>query len=242
MASANTINLKIETSPTSSLFNLSNMAPGDTESKLLTVKNTGDTRFEYKVSSRKELGSDELFNLLSLQIKQGTNVVANTKLNNLSNLRLGELGVGGYKEFDFVVYFPVDAGNEYQELSTTVAFDFIATADGGTYNPPDEETGGETPEYNEPIEKPTDPTKPTDSTPMEPSATPNDPTNPIDSTEPTEVPDEIIEIDPPDIPSSGIELPKTSSPWFNLLLISGIFIVLSILLLSIALKIDRSKK
>ncbi len=251
---ADTNPLKIETDPASGAFVFTDVVPGDSVSGSIKVQNTGTASFNYAVSSRKLEGNTDLFNHLTIQIVDDGTVISNSKLNSLTNFYLGVLAVGGSKDYTFIIGLPLDAGDNLQRKSTTVAFDFIASAQSGgnpppdnvvnPTDPPDIPNDTKTPEIPVTPEKPglsTQPEQPTGQ-PTTPTEThpPGDPASPSEtpSTDAPVAPEQAVPTDPA-VP--GIELPKTSSPWYNLLLISGIFVFLSLLLLGIVLKIDRSK-
>jgi hypothetical protein len=231
MASADMVNLKIETSPASGFMSVNHMAPGDEEEAMLLVKNTGDVNFAYTLSARKKAGSDALFDLLLLKIKDGETVIADTYLNSLNRLSLGELAVDGSKEYTFIVKMPVEAGNELQGSSIEVAFDFTAQVQGEEHEPPVQLPVKDVPERTKAPEVPPTPDQPAIPNPIEtdqpaepalPPATDAQPEHPED----TPVGDRPTSAEPP-----GIDLPDTSSPWYNMLFMGIIAFFASLLVL-----------
>lgn len=261
MAFANTVNLRIETNPASQLFVVDNIAPGDSISRTIRVKNSGDIPFTYTVSARMEEGSEALFNVLKIKLEQGDTVLTEGNLSHLSSYTLGELGINSFEEYTFSVHFPSDAGNEFQGLFTKVAFDFVAIAkelpptdppvvDPPTGDPdpvdpppsdeppidkPDTEVEEEVPEGSADEEQPLDNDDSMDLEEQEESSLP--------STNDEEVRDEnaINALDQDESKMNGIELPTTSSPWYNILFLSAIVATGSIALIGVTIKIIRSK-
>lgn len=111
--------------PTSNFLTAPNMAPGDTVSADLTVKNEGQLDFCYDISAQLDATNDETYNIYDvadLQIKQGTIILYSGKLKDLSKAPIGVLGSQKTDVLNFSVTFPAESGNEYQGKSAEVTF------------------------------------------------------------------------------------------------------------------------
>lgn len=247
--SANPANLKIETNPADTLFDSKNLAPGNQEIRTLKVINADTTRFSYSLTARKVSGSDILFNKLQLKVEGNGVVLVDSSLGNIAKIAMGELGVGETQEFTFTITFPFDAGNEYQGLAAAVDFDFVATAIiTPPIDPPDDDPPIDPPKDDDPpIDPPKDGDPPTDNDPITPQEDDSESKEIITLDDPEEPLglDEYDILDQTALPEQtlpGIELPKTSSPWYNLLLFSSIIAVISGLLLWATIRMSRSQK
>lgn len=113
----------IALSPKNQLLKVPNMAPGDKASAPLTVMNKGEKDFTVDISSEMESG-DTLYNKLDLKItdQKDNQPLYSGKLKDLKDLNLGILGHSKNKTFNISVGLPLDAGNEYQGIYTSVKF------------------------------------------------------------------------------------------------------------------------
>ncbi|ODA41472.1 hypothetical protein [Desulfosporosinus sp. BG] len=126
--------LGISTNPTKELLRVKNMAPGDNASAPLTVLNTGKKDFFYNISAEMESG-DKLYNYLDLVINdQNHNELYSGKLKDLNDLDLGILGNSKNKIFNVTIGLPSEAGNEYQEIFTSMKFILNATDQPSSHN------------------------------------------------------------------------------------------------------------
>jgi hypothetical protein len=123
------------TFPSSPFFSETNMAPGDMVSKSFDVDNNGTvSRFvavRAHTVSRSPVGSPDLDDVLSLEIKEGATTLHSftslkTFLDNPDGVVLSVLGAGNSTSYTFIVDFPTSAGNEYQGRS--VEFDLTVGA------------------------------------------------------------------------------------------------------------------
>ena|SRR5690606_2641094 len=90
-----------------------NLAPGDSESWTVTIKNTDTLAAWVKVADNGYTTSGDLFG--------GTNPLQIADNNEVFKLEPGE-----EKEFTFTYNFPLAAGNEYQDKTGTLDITFIA--------------------------------------------------------------------------------------------------------------------
>lgn len=121
-------NLGLSITPDSPIFSMQNMAPGDTESSVVTVNNTGDSRFSIYVSSEKENGDEALYQSLNISVEnnKGSHSYYSGPLKGLSNVALGSVVPGGEEKLNFSMHFPNDIGNELQRKALSVKFIFTA--------------------------------------------------------------------------------------------------------------------
>ncbi len=109
------------------LFNATNLYPGYTETKSLTVKNNGALPHSFSVAVSGDLGT--LANVLIIEPTVLGNVVWSKTISQIakhpeSNVIIGLIAPGGSASVDITATLPETVGNEYQDKST-LAFNFI---------------------------------------------------------------------------------------------------------------------
>ena len=117
---------------------VSNLAPGDTKSSYLTVSNKGSGTFKYFFDIKK-IGSTAgsyrgtegkpLDEILKMTVKRGEETLFDGLISNFEEKDMGDLAAGDEQRLDISVYFPEEAGNEYQGADVTVQFKFRAVCD-----------------------------------------------------------------------------------------------------------------
>lgn len=119
--------IAISLSPQDTLFNVSNMKPGDWAPRILTVMNSGNKDFVYHMKVQNS-GDEKLFNELLLEINAGDQELYQGKLSTFSsNLIEGrELESGMTEDLEITIRFPEHLGNEFQGLKTTFVIQFTA--------------------------------------------------------------------------------------------------------------------
>jgi len=122
---------------------MENMAPGDWEESMVTVRNDGDEEFAVAVSAVKTGGDDEFFRHLKVTVKDGDTVLQESSMAEVQNLPLGTFAAGESRDYTFLVEFPREAGNEFQDAEITMKWVF--TAEWPDPAEPGEEPGGEEP-------------------------------------------------------------------------------------------------
>jgi len=114
------------------LFTMNNMAPGDSGSSTITVRNEGEKSFTFSISAVKEGGDDILFDGLQIVAADADGAeVYSGPLSGLDGIGMGKVAAGGSEEYTFTVTFPQPSGNEYQGKTLSVKFVFTATGDSG---------------------------------------------------------------------------------------------------------------
>lgn len=132
--------IDISLTPTDTLFEVSNMKPGDWAPRTITVKNVGSKDFDYQMQLQNS-GDEKLFNELLLEIKAGDDELFQDKLANFKSLPLRKLTTGNEENLDVTIRFPEHLGNEFQALQSSFAFTF--TAEGDESEPVQEEIIGQ---------------------------------------------------------------------------------------------------
>ena len=121
--------------PKKGFLSASNLAPGDSVTSKLSVKNGRDTVIDYRISASKVKGDDLLYNILNIEIKgEKGEVIYKGKLKDLNDITVGKLAVQQEDSFDFILSFPYTAGKEYQHLSLTNKFTISAQEESGNVN------------------------------------------------------------------------------------------------------------
>ncbi|MCR3956300.1 MAG: hypothetical protein NUK57_08360 [Gudongella sp.] len=139
----NNIGLEVDPSGTS-LFNLTNMNPGDTNEAKIDIYNSLEYRFQLfmrteRVSKAPSQGEADLFKQMVLTIQYDGDEIYNGPMADFaqSNISLGFLHPGDHRELKAIVYLPgAETGNEFQGTSVEVRWVFIA--EHRPDNPPDD--------------------------------------------------------------------------------------------------------
>ncbi|WP_339263161.1 hypothetical protein MKY07_16140 [Solibacillus sp. FSL W7-1472] len=132
--------IDISITPTDTLFEVSNMKPGDWAPRTITVKNIGNKDFDYQMQLQNS-GDEKLFNELLLEIKAGNEELYQDKLANFKSLPIRKLTTGNEENLEVTIRFPEHLGNEFQALQSSFAFTF--TAEGDESEPVQEEIIGQ---------------------------------------------------------------------------------------------------
>lgn len=116
--------IEITTSPEKVFFELKNLKPGDSITKTLRIKNSGNKDFNYLSSSSLLTGSEFLYNELDLKISDKSGLIYIGKLSDFKKTETRKLTSKDEEEIVYTIEFPYELGNEYQGLSTEVQFKF----------------------------------------------------------------------------------------------------------------------
>jgi spore coat-associated protein N len=134
--SLNTATIDITTTPSSEIFNVTNMLPGDTVTRDVYVNNNGDADFTYEInnSGTETLLWTDTTDGLQLTIKEGTTVYYDGPLSLLNDNTSSDflLLAGQTDTLILVVTLPTSADNSFQGLAETVTFTFASTQVPGT--------------------------------------------------------------------------------------------------------------
>lgn len=131
VSAEDTIKLTVN-SHTTSTAKMHNMQPGDTTTSEYTVINEGNEQFDYYVDFKFLSGDEELYNILQMTLqKEGVILYSGVMSEAEGRVAVGTLAGDEQDTIQMNVTFPPEAGNEYQAKTTSVAFDFSASATPG---------------------------------------------------------------------------------------------------------------
>lgn len=112
-----------------SLFNETNIFPGYTEVKSISVKNTGRVNHSFSIAVSGRLG--KLADVLRIEPRSfntddpiWNKTVSEIAKSPNSNIILGSIEPGRTRQVKIAAILPTDVGNEYQD-STTLSFNFV---------------------------------------------------------------------------------------------------------------------
>lgn len=118
------------TGDTGPMFTVTNMAPGDSSQKTITVTNGAASARPIAIKGVETSGTPSFPTVLNIQIKDGATVLYSGTLAQFFTDSLGPEGIslntispGGTKVYTVIVTFSEGAGNEYQNAE--VVFDFV---------------------------------------------------------------------------------------------------------------------
>lgn len=117
----------ITLSPTGTLFDISNMKPGDWAPRTISISNSGMKDFDYLIGLQNN-GDNKLFNELLLDIESDGQKLYEGKLAEFTSMPARKLASGGVENLDITIRFPEHLGNDFQGVQS--AFTFTFTAEG----------------------------------------------------------------------------------------------------------------
>lgn len=143
--------IDLATTPTSRLFTIENLKPGDWATKTINIENKGNMDFYYKMTSNYESGSkieldfetlepEDFYRQLLLKVEDSEGLLYDGKLSDFGGLEQRFLSSFTNEDLNLSVVFPWESGNEFQGIATTVIFTF--TAEGQKPSPPGGGGGG----------------------------------------------------------------------------------------------------
>ncbi|MFC4557050.1 TasA family protein [Virgibacillus kekensis] len=115
-----TVNLSVE--PGNVLFDLSNIKPGDSVTRFLTLDNNGTESFDYNISNKFTGGSKAFYNKLELKLKSSQGTLYEGKLKDFTELRAGRIDSQTKEKLTFFVKVPKELTNEFQGLTSYFQF------------------------------------------------------------------------------------------------------------------------
>ncbi|MFT9849615.1 TasA family protein [Aneurinibacillus sp. REN35] len=229
---AENITVDIGLSPAEVFMNVKNIKPGDTVTSTLTVKNNGNTEITYVSGAEFASGREDFYRLLTLKVEEGGQPLYEGLLNRFAGFPMSKLRPGEEKALQVTIGFPYEAGNEYQGASAVYLFVFAATAGTKPDHPAEPPTGGD---GDSGSDRGSDSPSTVDDSSTKPDLIEETRITDRPIIPPTDTP-QITEIKTPtpatpDLPpqtgvknppaaATGIPLPDTASPWFNILLLS----------------------
>jgi hypothetical protein len=125
-----TLTMSNDKSAAGSLITISNMVPGDTANRTVTISNTGNVGFTYTGSisaiANTLLWSDTT-NGLQVTVKRGAATLYTGALKTLALAASGTIAAGGTDALTFDFSLPVAAGNTFQNLTQDFTITYTAT-------------------------------------------------------------------------------------------------------------------
>jgi spore coat-associated protein N len=128
--------LDISVTPATDIYNITNMLPGDSAERTITVDNNGNADFTYRIqnSGTETILWTDTTNGLQLTIKEGTTIYYDGSISELNSNTAAEflLPVGTSDTLTFIVSLPTSADNSFQGISEMITFTFDATQVAGS--------------------------------------------------------------------------------------------------------------
>ena len=125
-----TLTMSNDKSAAASLVNLSNMVPGDTANRTVTISNTGNVGFSYTAAvsavANTLLWSDTT-NGIQVTVRRGATQVYTGALKNLAVAASPTIAASGTDTLTFDFSLPTTAGNTFQSLSQDFTITYTAT-------------------------------------------------------------------------------------------------------------------
>ncbi|RXT04387.1 hypothetical protein [Ammoniphilus sp. CFH 90114] len=115
----------ISSGPTTRFLDIEDLKPGDEVVSTIKVQNEDEINYFYTIRLRNISGSKELYNKFDLQISDAIKVLYRGSLSQYNGFSPRYLLKHSSESLTIKVSLPKDVGNEYQGLSSNVAFDFI---------------------------------------------------------------------------------------------------------------------
>ena len=125
-----TISMSNDKPLANALINITNLVPGDTANRTVTITNTGNAGFTYvaaiSATANTLLWSDTT-NGLQVTVKRGATVLYTGALKNMATAASGTIAAGGTDTLTYDFSFPSTAGNTFQNLSQDFTITYTAT-------------------------------------------------------------------------------------------------------------------
>jgi hypothetical protein len=120
--------------PDQPLFTIENLAPGETKEKSVSLQNNTSNPQQALVLLKKEGGSKDLENVLTLTMSEGANVYRRISMKEALVLSNGPTGIPLFtldsqekKQLTLHILFDPESGNAYQNASLTFSITFQTT-------------------------------------------------------------------------------------------------------------------
>ncbi len=112
------------------LVNITNLVPGDTASRMVTITNTGNAGFTYTATISATAATalwTDVTNGLQVSVKRGVTVLYTGALKNMTIPASGTIAAAGTDTLTFDFSFPATAGNAFQGLTQDFTITYTAT-------------------------------------------------------------------------------------------------------------------
>jgi hypothetical protein len=112
-------------------LSMSAMKPGDFKTGTAVIENAGTVSGNFTLSAVRQAGDATLYGQLTCVVKQDTVQIYAGNVSGLSALALtaAPWAAGARHTYDITVTFPASSGDTFQNLSTTVQFNWDAVSD-----------------------------------------------------------------------------------------------------------------
>ena len=125
-----TLTMSNDKSASASLISLTNLVPGDTANRTVTITNSGTVGFTYTTAI--STGTSTLLwtdttNGLQVSVKRGATVLYSGALSGLTIAASPTIAAAGLDTLTFDFSLPVSAGNTFQGLTQTFTITYTAT-------------------------------------------------------------------------------------------------------------------
>lgn len=131
-----TLSLSNDKSSAGALVNISNLVPGDTATRTVTITNTGNVGFTYSFAasqSNNTLLWTEATNGLQVTVTRGGTTLYTGALKNLGTISVGAtIAPAATDTIQYAFSLPTNAGNTFQSLSQDLTITYTATQLAGT--------------------------------------------------------------------------------------------------------------
>ncbi len=130
-----TLSLSNDKSAAGSLISISNLVPGDTANRTVTITNSGNVGLSYSGAigaSASTLLWTDTTNGLQVTVKRGATTLYTGALKNLVLAASGTIAAAGTDTLTFDFSLPVAAGNTFQTLTQDFTITYTATQLAGT--------------------------------------------------------------------------------------------------------------
>ncbi|HET7700293.1 MAG TPA: TasA family protein [Candidatus Limnocylindria bacterium] len=125
-----TISMSNDKPNANDLVNVTNLVPGDTASRTVTITNTGNAGFTY-VGSISAVANTALWsdvtNGLQVTVKRGATTLYTGALKDMSIPASGTIAAGATDTLTYDFSFPTTAGNTFQSLTQDFTITYTAT-------------------------------------------------------------------------------------------------------------------
>ncbi|HEY6957559.1 MAG TPA: TasA family protein [Candidatus Limnocylindria bacterium] len=125
-----TISMSNDKPSANQLVNITNLVPGDTASRTVTITNTGNAGFTYTAAASATANTllwSDTTNGLQVTVLRGATTIYTGALKNLALPASGTIAAAGTDTLTFNFSFPSSAGNTFQSLSQDFTITYTAT-------------------------------------------------------------------------------------------------------------------
>ncbi|HEV2009537.1 MAG TPA: hypothetical protein VGS17_00730, partial [Candidatus Limnocylindria bacterium] len=125
-----TLTMSNDKSAAASLVSLSNMVPGDTANRTVTLTNTGNVGFTYTAAASAVANSKlwtDTTNGLQVTVKRGATTLYTGALKNLALAASGTVAASGTDALTFDFSLPTSADNTFQTLTQDFTITYTST-------------------------------------------------------------------------------------------------------------------